>query len=349
MKPMKPLTLTILLALTVSASADLKTKLRGNSNKTASMTATKNSSGVSITCTPEGEDEYQYGYLIPCCDCLVAELEYLWGDYRYICEDSGDCDDNTGDDGGSSTGLCGGNEVVSGSSDWVWTPATSNGYSCMSPAVDSSKPKMCDGDPTSIVLEVTSAPECLVAYASDCEFSAYDVTQIDADVDMIDCYGTWAAPLWLTPDYWYDGGSSGEIDMIENCPETEVCANFAGGGNPHCYSEISPDNWHGHMTLWKSSDGDVTVALCDSQGSSCSKFGTTGTYPSWYSSNACTNGQDCMFTMVSDIWIGTSGDDGYAYCSQGTYDANSKCSISVQNIQIETSSSFTGNCASLNA
>lgn len=301
------------------------------------------------SCTAEGDDEYAYGYLIPCCDGLEPELEYIWDDYRYICVDDGedDIDDNRwGDDGGDITGLCGGNDVVSGSYDWVWTPATSNSYSCTSPSVDSSKPKMCDNDPTSIVLQVTDAPECLVAYASDCEMSAYDITRIEADIDMVDCYGTWAAPLWLTPDYWNGGGSSGEIDMIEMCPETEVCANFAGGGSPLCYSNIDPDAWHGHMTFVKSSSGDVIVMLCDGE-DSCTGV-DTATYSNWYDTNACTNGQDCMFKMVSDIWIGTSGDDGYTYCSKGTYDASSTCATSVRNIKVTSSTPFTGNCAALN-
>ena len=33
-------------------------------------------------------------------------------------------------------------------------------------------------------------------------FNMHDVTAIDADVDMENCFGSWSAPLWITPDHW---------------------------------------------------------------------------------------------------------------------------------------------------
>lgn len=226
----------------------------------------------------------------------------------------------------SSKGLCGGrsSDVIRNiSQSNIWSPSTSNSPSCTSPKVDPSVPKMCEGDATSIVLRTTHAPECISASTDDCRFSMHDITSIEADVDMMDCYGTWSAPLWMTPgdklytillrrhkllpnrllDHWEGGGSSGEIDLIEQCPEEQICANFAGGGQHKCYDnkQFSPDNFHGHVSMHKSDNGRVTVAICQGYGK-CDTSNNPAVYENIYSSHACTNGQDCMFRLVSDIW-----------------------------------------------
>ena len=59
-----------------------------------------------------------------------------------------------------------------------------------------------------------------------------------------------------------------------------------------------------------------------------------------YGSGGCKNGGDCIWTLVSDIWNGVSGDSGYAGCmtsvpgvvERGKPNLNSECVISVERI-----------------
>lgn len=178
----------------------------------------------------------------------------------------------------------------------------------------------------------------------------YKFEQLDADIDMENCKGTWTAPIWMSPRHWAGGGASGEVDMLEQCPNDKICSNFAGGGSARCWS-FDPDNFHGHMTMRKHTNGDVLVSVCTGSGP-CSESGAAK-YNNIYGSNGCaswlSSDLKCMYTMISDIWLGTSGDQGYHYCSRGTYKRDSKCGFSITNIKIKSAQPFTGKCAVLNA
>lgn len=252
--------------------------------------------------------------------------------------------------------LCGGGAVVAPSADWIWTPSAGNSPSCGSPKVDPTVPRMCENDPTSVVLRLTDAPECISVEGGDCKFDMHNVTQLDADIDLLHCYGAWTAPLWFTPNIWIGDGASGEVDMVEQCPRTRLCSNFAGGQQEVCWNH-DPDKFHGHVTMRKDPQGTVTVTLCgrdgtlqNSPGSSCKEAKFPATYTDLYGSQGCEGGgNDCVFHLFSDIWAGTSGDAGYAHCSSGTYDPHNTCSLSVTDIRIASAVPFEGKCAALNA
>lgn len=132
--------------------------------------------------------------------------------------------------------------------------------------------------------------------------------------------------------------------MVEQCPKTSVCSNFAAGGHQICY-DYNPDDFHGHMTLRKYANGKVTVVLCKTTvGGVCAET-NPAVYDNIYASHACTNGQDCMFRLVSDIWLGTTGDGGYQQCSFGAFDSQSRCSLSIRQIRIKSSVALGGKCA----
>jgi len=178
----------------------------------------------------------------------------------------------------------------------------------------------------------------------------HDIDQLDFDIDMVGCGGTWAAPLWMTPDHWAGGGSSGEIDMVENCPSDAVWNNFAGGGT-QVKTSADPNSWSGHTTMRKQADSDgvqsIRVQSCEPTGGSCSTNAEVAYLRDIYGLNGC-EGANCMYTMVSDIWNGNSGDDGYAGCAGGKPHYSSGCSISVTNIRFKAAEgTFTGKCAAL--
>jgi len=54
-----------------------------------------------------------------------------------------------------------------------------------------------------------------------------------------------------------------------------------------------------------------------------------------------------MYTLISTIWNGKSGDDGYRHCLGG-YQAGSKCSFSVRNIRVK-GVNYKGICTPLNS
>jgi len=250
----------------------------------------------------------------------------------------------------TSASLCGGGAVVDASSDWVWSHEAVPSPSCTSPAVQNVA-KMCSGDPTSVVIQGDGQPQCLSAQMSDCRFNMHDIDQLDFDVDMVGCGGTWAAPLWMTPDHWAGGGASGEIDMVENCPSTSVNNNFAGGGT-QVKTSADPNSWRGHTTMWKQADSDgvqsIHVQSCDPSASSCSEGGDVAYLRDIYGLNGCRGGENCMYTMVSDIWNGNSGDGGYSGCAGGKPHYSTGCSISVTNIRFKAAEgTFTGKCAAL--
>merc|ERR1719454_2810669 len=151
-----------------------------------------------------------------------------------------------------------GRPVVSPAPNWIWSRDGMTSPSCTSPPVVNNA-QMCEGDLTSIVFQAGGGAECLSS-KMDCPFSMYDLEQLDFDVDMVDCDGTWAAPLWMSPHHWEGSGYSGEIDMIENCPWDNVRSNFAGPSDRG--KEVdwtgyvgTPNDFRAHTTLWKQDDG----------------------------------------------------------------------------------------------
>lgn len=186
----------------------------------------------------------------------------------------------------------------------------------------------------------------------DCKFSMRDLSQLDFDLSILDCWGTWAAPLWMTPDYWAGGGTSGEIDMSENCPAESLWSNFAGGGAQKRWSEANPNGFQGHTTMWKIPDEDgvvsVHVKTCTQEeaaaGGSCSLM-DTAYLRDIYGQNGCKDG-NCIYTMVSDIWNGWAGDEGFYDCAHGEPKWGNECKFSVTNIRVR-GVPFTGKCAHL--
>jgi hypothetical protein len=188
---------------------------------------------------------------------------------------------------------------------------------------------------------------------------------MDYDYHIAGCNGIWAAPLWMTPDKWQWGGGSGEVDSLEFCPRDGVHLNFAGGGHQVPAPDASIDNSDGHVTVRKDMAGIVTITACTSAEASANKGQCTAPtykdcpdclngdnkYGCWcnapnniYGSGGCQNGGDCMWTLVSDIWNGVSGDAGYAGCmtavsslglDQGKPNLKSKCALSVEKILLK--------------
>lgn len=251
--------------------------------------------------------------------------------------------------------MCPGGYVMNPPSSWTWSLGNAGCPSCTSPPVQNWG-KMCSNDPTSVVIENYGKPSCLRTAMTDCKMSMHEVKQIDADVRMSLCGSTWAAPFWLTPDHWAGGGSSGELDLVELCPAGDVWTNFAGAEPPIGFQSkwsVADSNYFaGHVTMWKHWDngkGSVTAKVCDEAerdryGGHCSGEGAAY-YPSVYESNGCSNGHNCMFTMVSDIWNGYEGDAGFAACSAGKPQTE-HCRTSIRNIRIK-GPKFSGKCAAL--
>jgi len=230
---------------------------------------------------------------------------------------------------------------------WVWSaPVGEHFYSCASTAGSTNDlgtaPTACIGDdPTCVNLKVTPGKaECLVATVPDCKIPMRDFVSMDYDFTINSCNGVWAAPLWMTPDTWQWGAGSGEIDSLEFCTRDSVDLNFAGGGH-QLQTNISLDMSSGHVTVRKDGEGIVTIKACsaeqaDANGGQCPQPEYTScedcqwgaaaedSYACWcnpgttpsniYGSGGCRNGGDCLWTLVSDIWNGVSGDSGYAAC-----------------------------------
>jgi len=253
--------------------------------------------------------------------------------------------------------------VVPPDSSWVWNTAAMASFSCDSPAVVNNG-KMCQGDPTSIVFQASGQAECLSSQVDACKFNMHDLEQLDFDVNQIGCKGTWAAPLWMTPDTWKDGPNSGEIDMMENCPYTQVRSNFAGDSaentqiswtdDPTHDVVGSGDDFQSHTTLRKQAWGDglmsIFVRTCKQ-----SEVGSDGSCPNddgqasqhdIYGKNGCSQG-NCMYRLVSDLWNGVHGDAGWTGCTAGgNTNYGSQCKFSVTNIKIK-GPQFSGSCAAL--
>ena len=221
-------------------------------------------------------------------------------------------------------------------------------------------PTMCEGDVTSVRLEVRKGKaECLKAVAEECGIPMRNFVSLDYDFSISKCSGIWAAPLWMTPHVWQWGAASGEIDSLEFCPRTTVVMNFAGGGHQVQLSNVSMDEAEGHITVRKDENGIVTISHCnrtnertaqcpEPEYSTCQDcLSSSKDFSCWcnepeniYGSGGCKNGGDCIWTLVSDIWNGVTGDSGYAGCMTevpGVVDAgqpnlNSECVIGVERI-----------------
>lgn len=251
-----------------------------------------------------------------------------------------------------SLNLCPGSSLAATSSSWVWSHGSFESPSCTKPASKNAG-HMCSGDPTSIVMHTHGDTSCLGTHMPDCRFNMHHLQQLDFDLRMVNCGGTWAAPLWLTPDYWEGGGSSGEIDMVENCPVEAISSNFAGAEPPLGYQKqwkiADPNGFSGHVTMWNS-NGDITVKLCSNaekkgNGGHCTGNGAAF-YPNVYKANGCSDGHNCMFEFVSDIWNGVEGDDGFVGCRGKSKPSTRNCGFSVRKIRLK-GPSFTGKCAAL--
>lgn len=138
--------------------------------------------------------------------------------------------------------------------------------------------------------------------------------------------------MWLTPNTWQWGGGSGEIDSLEFCPRSGINMNFAGGGNQITLQD-DPDDAEGFVTVRKDEAGIVTTVRCEgldpSTGmcpppsyASCSNCMSSQSFACYcdddngniYGSGGCQPDTDCTWTMVSDIWNGVDGDDGFYGC-----------------------------------
>ena len=150
--------------------------------------------------------------------------------------------------------------------------------------------------------------------------------------------------------------------------------NFAGGGHQVELdpSKFSIDKSNGHITVRKDIDGIVTITTCTnteaiSNNGQCESpiyndcneclygdgDGDGNTYACWcnepnniYGSGGCTTDTNCMWTLVSDIWNGISGDAGYTGCMTAIPEIgleamqpymNSTCATSVENIVVKGS------------
>lgn len=245
--------------------------------------------------------------------------------------------------------------MVSPDSEWVWSTGAVPSPSCSSPAVVNNA-QMCEGDPTSIVFQASGDAECL-ASKMECAFNMHDLDQLDFDIHMFDCKGTWAAPLWMSPNHWQGNGESGEIDMLENCPTDKVRSNFAGGGREVSWTSDGNsvgdgNDFRAHTTLRKHDDGNgvmsIYVKSCDR-----SSLKSDGTCPidgaaylhDIYGKYGCSNG-DCQYHMISDLWNGVGGDNGWRGCTKSSTAWGSQCKFSVTNIRTK-GVTFTGKCAAM--
>jgi hypothetical protein len=251
---------------------------------------------------------------------------------------------------------------------WAFSSPPGSSYSCSSEngGVNDmgTAPVPCEGSPNSVYIEVAPGKaECLVAKSEPCKIPMHNFTSLDYDISMDSCNGIWAAPLWMTPDTWQWGGGSGEIDSLEACPRNGVFMNFAAGGH-QISSGLDIDNADdAHVTVRKDVAGIVTITTCSAsdlsagyqcpepQYSSCDECNSSNDFACFcndasghiYGSGGCVEGTDCLWTLVSDIWNGLSGDDGYSGCmtavpelglAAGKPNYDSKCKLSVENIVV---------------
>lgn len=262
-----------------------------------------------------------------------------------------------------SSGVC---QQAESDYDWPFSVAAGTDYSCRSPRGgvndQGNTPHMCNGKPNSVRIQITHGEaECLRAHADQCKIPMRDFVSLDYDLNIDQCQGIWAAPVWMSPDKWQWDGDSGEIDSTEMCPRTGLHMNFAGGkhqvptGFPTDVAEL-------HITVRKDEAGIVTVKACTQEtarenGNQCERPQYTSCgdcngsdYACWcngsdniYGSGGCQAGGDCEWTIISDAWNGVGGDAGYSACmvevegvvGAGRPNYNSNCAFSVENLIVK--------------
>jgi hypothetical protein len=225
-------------------------------------------------------------------------------------------------------------------------------------------PTMCKNDLTSVHVKMRpGVMECLSARADKCKIPMHNFSSLDYDFSIEECYGLWAAPMWMTPDKWQWNGGSGEIDSIEFCPRSGMYTNFAGGGHQlEAPVEYSPRHGAGHATVRKDTEGIITVKLCsfgEAQSNNgqclkpayenCAVCQNSSEYACYcnpplniYGSGGCQNGGDCLWTLVSDVWNGVFSWSNY-YCMGPIPELglghcepylNTTCGYSIENIRL---------------
>jgi len=257
----------------------------------------------------------------------------------------------------SNIDLCAGASIVDASSEWVWsTGVGAPSPSCTRPAKQNVG-QMCSGDPTSIVMQSQGQTGCFATEMNECKFNMRTFEQMEFDMRVANCYGVWAAPLWISPNHWAGGGKSGEIDMVEMCPTHHLYSNFAGASGSvgkQVRWDADSNDFDGHVSMWKalgnSGKYEVKVKLCSvdeaaANAGSCQQTGAA-VYYDIYGSNGCSNGHDCEFRFISDIWNGLQGDDGFTGCRRGSAPSTSNCGFSIRNINVQ-GPSYSGKCSAL--
>ena len=236
-------------------------------------------------------------------------------------------------------------------------------------------PEMCDDDLASVRISVRRGKaECMLAQAKECKIPMYDFKSLNYDWTTSRCSGVWAAPLWMSPDTWQWGPGSGEIDGSEFCMRRKMQMNFAGGGHEVEIDKFNINEAWGHTTIRKDDAGIITATTCtaseaEANGGECFKpkyknckdceWGERGSdkeYACWcnedpnqkqvniYGSGGCSEGANCEWTLLSDVWNGVGGDQSYEGCmgeipelgvDQNEPNYNSHCEFSVENILVK--------------
>ena len=146
-----------------------------------------------------------------------------------------------------------------------------------------------------------------------CSFKFHNdagVKEITADISMGNCSNTWTAPLWISPDNWTGGGSSGEIDVVEMCGGN-VAQNYAGGtawgGTQANWKSLQQSGFQKHRFHVKYSpvdNGSITTWACplDDNGQEQSNCEGGGNYKNF--SRTFGESGEARYSLVSDIWNG---------------------------------------------
>jgi hypothetical protein len=200
-------------------------------------------------------------------------------------------------------------------------------------------------------MEGNGQPQCLSA-GTDCYFNMRDLKQLDFDVQMVDCSGVWSAPLWALPNTYIGKGKvSGEMDFLEQCPNTHVATKFAGAGTGKSWTNNAND-YTAHTTVWKvekkNGKADIHVRSCPyseaaKNGGSCKHGGQKqrAELDNIYGQNACSKG-DCVYRLISDMWNGNKNKG----CQKKPKVTGDPCKYSVTNIKTK-GVPFTGKCVAL--